>query len=510
MDKGSRSILEIQGISKSFPGGKALNDISFSIEKGEIRALSGENGAGKSTIIKILTGVYSCDKGKIFLDGEQVKFTSTQESQQKGVRAVYQELNLIPYLSVAENLFLGEFPMKRTGINWQLVYQEAERCLHNLNIDIDPHAIINDLGAAAQQMVAIAIAVKANCRLLILDEPTSSLDKKEVSSLFSAMRSLKGKGVAIIFITHRMEEIYQICDSITVLKNGENKGTYSVDELNQNKLVRLMVGSDIQMEDHAKKSVSNEDKIPAIELKNARSGRRVNDISFRVYPGEILGIAGLLGSGRSETMQLLSGCRKLEAGEIYISGKLVRLSGPADAVSRHIVYCTENRRVDGIVPNMSVENNLVLANLKKLSQYGVINKQKKMKIVDEYIDKFKIKTPSKDQPIKYLSGGNQQKVLLARGLATTPEVILLDEPTRGIDVGAKQEILGLIRDMADQGIAVVVITSDLSELVRISDRITVFKEGVSIAELKGDEINHDNIMKAIAGGEPENSEVVSC
>ncbi|MGN0322745.1 MAG: sugar ABC transporter ATP-binding protein [Oliverpabstia sp.] len=500
MIENSKNILEIRNIYKSFPGVKALSDISFDIKKGEVRALSGENGAGKSTLIKILTGVNKSDSGEIILDGEKVSFSSTQESHNKGIRAVYQELNLIPYLSVAENLFLGEFPLKKTGIDWPAVYRETEKCLKELELDIDSHAIINDLGAAAQQMISIAIAIRSDCKLLILDEATSSLDKKEVELLFSIIRKLKKKGVSFIFITHRMEEIYQICDSITVLKDGKYIGTYPVDKLNQSQLVTLMVGKEVNVDERMVSEISDcIEREPIIELRNVRSMPRVLDVNLKLYNGEILGIAGLLGSGRSETMQILAGCRKMENGEMCLYGKKVRLKNPTDSVKHRIIYCSENRRVDGIIPDMSVENNLTLCSLKKLSRFGIINKKKSKRVVDDYVERFEIKTPRKDQMIKLLSGGNQQKVLLARGLATNPKVILLDEPTRGIDVGAKQEILTLIRKMANKGIGVIVISSDLSELVRISNRIVVFREGVSVKELKGKQISQDNIMRVIAG-----------
>lgn len=496
----NESILQINHVSKSFPGVKALDDVSFEIQKGEIRALSGENGAGKSTIIKILTGVYGNDEGEILFDGQPVRFASTAESQQAGIRTVYQELNLIPYLTVAENLFLGDYPMTQAGIDWKTVYGEAEALLRRLNIEIDPKIELCRLGAAAQQMISIAIALRKDCRLLIMDEPTSSLDKNEVEMLFSIVKSLKLQGVSVIFITHRMQEIYQICDSITVLKDGRCLGTYDTKELDIHKLVTLMVGREINENEKSARQfpLDRNQETPILELRNIASPPRVIDISLRLYRGEILGIAGLLGSGRSETTQAIFGLRKIERGEVYLDGKQTFIRSPIEAMKRRICCCTENRRVDGIVPNMSVKNNLIISNMGSVCSRGITNTKKINTLVHAFIEKFRIKTPSPEQRIKFLSGGNQQKVLLARSLATHPDVLILDEPTRGIDVGAKQEIMNLILEVADQGISVIFISSDLSELIRICDRVTIFREGVTVGEVTGDEISQENITRIIA------------
>lgn len=477
------NILDIQGVSKSFPGVKALNKISFTVKKGEVRALSGENGAGKSTLIKILTGVYTSDSGQILFEGKPVGFHSTYDSQNAGIRAVFQELNLIPYLSVAENLVLEDYPMKGIAIDWKAVDGEAARLLDRLGLSMDPHMELSKLGAAAQQMISIAIALRKDCKLMILDEPTSSLDKKEVEILFSIIRKLKDQGVSFLFITHRLEEIFQICDSVTILKDGECVGTYEIGSINQNKLVTLMVGREVEgsIRIPSDKKYSSED-IPLAELEHARSLPRVWDVNLKVYPGEILGVAGLLGSGRSETAQIIAGCRKMDRGVMYLEGKPSSISGPVQARRKKIVFCTENRRVDGIVPNMSVRNNMILCSTDKIARYGFINEKKCRNLVNHY------------------------KVLLARGLDTGPKLVILDEPTRGIDVGAKQEIMSLIREIALKGIGVIFISSDLSEVVSICDRVTVIKEGKTVGELTGGDITQKHIMDLIADSRTQEGE----
>lgn len=495
------NMLEVEGICKSFPGVRALNQISFQLSRGEVRSLSGENGAGKSTLIKVLTGVYAGDSGKILFEGKPVQFHSTSDSQNAGIRAVFQELNLIPYLTVAENLVLEDYPTKGGMIDWKTVYDEAGRLLERLGMDIDPHTELSKLGAAAQQMVSIAIALRKDCKLMILDEPTSSLDKKEVEVLFRIIRKLKAEGVSFLFITHRLEEIFQICDSITILKDGECVGTYDIGEMNKNRLVTLMVGR--QVDEHAKRPSVRRylpGETPLVELKGAKSFPRVLDVNLQVYPGEILGIAGLFGSGRSETAQIIAGCRLMDSGMMYLEGKQFHMKGPVQARRRKIVFCTENRRLDGIVPNMSVRNNMILCSSKEVAKHGFLNEQKCRSLVGRYMERFRIKTPSNRQSIKFLSGGNQQKVLLARGLVTRPKLVILDEPTRGIDVGAKQEILSLIQEIARHGIGIIFISSDLTEVVSVSDRVVVFREGRTVGELTGDEITQEDMMDILADG----------
>ncbi len=504
-----KTVLEMKNITKNFPGVLALDNVSISVNKGEIRALSGENGAGKTTLVKILTGIFTKDSGEIIFKGNRVDFADPKKAEEAGISTVYQELNLIPYLTVAENVYLSSFPTNAMGINWEKMIQMTEALFKKLNIDIDPSAIVNSLGAASQQMVAIARALRnEHCDFLILDEPTSSLDTEEVEHLFSFIRNLKNQGVSFIFITHRLEEIFNICDSATVLKDGKYVGTFQIKDINQQKLVEYMLGREVVA---AKRQKQNNEKInrqgsPIIELKNVQSGHAVKNISFSIYPGEIVGIAGLLGSGRTETARVIFGCDKLDGGKILMDGKEVKISNSAKALKNRIAFCTENRRVDGIIPNMEVKNNIVLNSLSAISRFGLVNNKKRNKIAEQYVDKLNIKTPTTKQHVKFLSGGNQQKVMIARSLASTPRLIILDEPTRGIDVGAKVEVERLMHEMADSGIGILFISSELSEVIRNSDRVVVVRDGRTVGELSEKDISLVNITNMIANAQYEEGE----
>lgn len=491
-------LVEIKDVSKHFPGVKALDHVSLSIRRGEVHALSGENGAGKSTLIKILTGVYTYDEGSIIFDGSPVAFKSTNESQKAGIGSVYQELNMIPYLSVAENIYIGDYPMGKTGIDWKELYENAQKQLDSLNIDVDAKKQLNELSTAQQQMVSIVRAVSRDCKLIILDEPTSSLDTKEVKTLFSLVRQLKEKGVAFIFITHRMEEIYQICDRITVLKDGHFIGTYQAEDLNQYQLVTLMVGREITQQRKQTYFSPEKDQNYVVEVRNLAKKPKVKDVSFGISRGEIVGLAGLLGSGRTEVAEMLFGSEMPDAGEILYEGILQKNISPTKAVRAGLAFCTENRRLDGIVPNMSVKNNIVLACMKQISRLGFVISRKRLALVNRYIEELRIKTPTPEQRIRNLSGGNQQKALLARWMATNPKLIILDEPTRGIDVGAKQEVERLVQQIASQGIGVLLISSEIPELVRNCDRVIVLREGGQVGELAGAQISEEAIMQIIA------------
>lgn len=491
-------LVEIKDVSKHFPGVKALDHVPLSIRRGEVHALSGENGAGKSTLIKILTGVYTYDEGSIIFDGSPVAFKSTNESQKAGIGSVYQELNMIPYLSVAENIYIGDYPMGKTGIEWKELYENAQNQLDSLNIDVDAKKQLNELSTAQQQMVSIVRAVSRDCKLIILDEPTSSLDTKEVKTLFSLVRQLKEKGVAFIFITHRMEEIYQICDRITVLKDGQFIGTYQAEDLNQYQLVTLMVGREITQQRKQTYFSPEKDQNYVVEVRNLAKKPKVKDVSFGISRGEIVGLAGLLGSGRTEVAEMLFGSEMPDAGEILYEGILQKNISPTKAVRAGLAFCTENRRLDGIVPNMSVKNNIVLACMKQISRLGFVISRKRLALVNRYIEELRIKTPTPEQRIRNLSGGNQQKALLARWMATNPKLIILDEPTRGIDVGAKQEVERLVQQIASQGIGVLLISSEIPELVRNCDRVIVLREGEQVGELAGAQISEEAIMQIIA------------
>ena len=496
-------LLEMKNIKKSFAGVNALKGVNFHVRKGEIHALMGENGAGKSTLIKILTGVYQADEGEIRMDGQKVHITDVQKAQKAGISPVYQELNMIPYLSVAENIFLGQYPRNKSGnIEWDKMYAAAEKILGDLDLDIDVRDQINGFGTATQQMISIARAASRECRLLVLDEPTSSLDCNEVSQLFKIVNKLKEKGVSVIFITHRLDEVFELTESITILKDGEYVGTFSTAGMTKEELVTRMVGRKV-VEGSRTRAVREMRGDYFIEVEHLAKFPKVRDVSFGIKPGEILGIAGLLGSGRTETAQLLFGFSRMDAGVIKINGKDTVIASPKDAISKGMAFCTENRREEGIIPYMSVKNNIVVSSMKKISRGIVINKKQRNKVVGSYINTLKIKTPNDRQRIRFLSGGNQQKVILARWMATDPKLIILDEPTRGIDVGAKQEVEKLVLDFAEQGISVIYISSELSELVRNCDRIIVLRDGRNVGELSGDEIKEKSIMAMIAAESEE-------
>lgn len=497
-------ILEMTGIRKSFPGVKALKGIDFKMRPGEIHALMGENGAGKSTLIKILTGVYQKDEGTILFDGRQVEIRSTIDAQNMGISTVYQELNMIPHLSVGENIFVGRYPKKNNVIDWKTLYDSAQRLLDDMGLNINARAMLDNYGTAAQQMVSIARAISLNCKIIVLDEPTSSLDTDEVQVLFQLIRSLKKKKIAILFISHRLDEVYEISDRITVLKDGSYEGTYLTPELSQNELVAKMVGKELEQREKTVRQHSNSSEECVISLEQIVSRPKLKNISLRVKKGEIVGLAGLLGSGRTETAQVMFGYTVPDSGSIVVKGEKVSLKSPRDGLKHKMAFCTENRREEGIIPNMSVRDNILLSSLKTVSRRGFLDRAKGDEIVSRYIRQFQIKTPGPEQKIKNLSGGNQQKVILARWLATNPDFIIFDEPTRGIDVGAKRDVENLVAQIADMGLAVLLISSEMSELARNCDRVYVLRDGSVAGEVSGEEINPDTITGIMAEGKREN------
>lgn len=501
----SQHILEMKGICKSFPGVKALDNVSIQVKKGEILALMGENGAGKSTMIKIMTGVYSADAGEIIFDGKPVQIPDVASAQAMGLSPVYQELNMIPYLSVAENIYLGRYPKKARGdIDWKMLYRNAEQLMRDMDLDIDVHQTLDSFGTAAQQMVSIVRAISYDARLVLLDEPTSSLDAKEVHMLFSFMKKLKARGIAMIFITHRLDEVFQITDRIAILKDGQYMGTYDTCQMTKHDLVTKMVGREVNNESMRNAGAKFSDNF-LIEVRHLKRFPKVTDVSFGIKKGEVVGLAGMLGSGRTETAQLLFGAAQPEEGSIFIDGKEVTLSSPREAIRQGFAYVTEDRRVEGLITNMSVKNNIVLSSMKCVQGRFFINNRKRNAVVNDYIEKLRIKTPHAEQKVRFLSGGNQQKVILARWLATNPRLIILDEPTRGIDVGAKQEVEKLVGEFAEKGISVLYISSEIPELVRNCDRVAVMRDGVSIGECLGDTLNEPAILRMISG-EIDNNE----
>ncbi len=493
-------ILEMKGIQKSFPGVKALKGIDFKMRPGEIHSLMGENGAGKSTLIKILTGVYQKDAGTILFNGQQVELRNTMDAQNLGISTVYQELNMIPHLSVGENIFVGRYPKKNHAIDWKTLFMDAQKLLDDMGLKINARAKLSNYGTAAQQMVSIARAISLNCKIIVLDEPTSSLDTDEVQMLFRLVKELKKKNIAILFISHRLDEVYEISDRITILKDGKYEGTYLTSELSQNELITKMVGREIEQKTKIDRKYKNSGEECIITLNQIVSRPKLKNISLHVKKGEIVGLAGLLGSGRTETAQVMFGYTVPDSGNIEVKGHRVSLRSPRDGVKNRMAFCTENRREEGIIPNMSVRNNILLSSLDKVSSYGFLDKSKGDEIVQKYIERFQIKTPSQNQKIKNLSGGNQQKVILARWLATNPDFIIFDEPTRGIDVGAKRDVENLIAEIADMGLAVLLISSEMSELSRNCDRIYVLRDGCVTGEISGAEICPDAITEAMSEG----------
>jgi simple sugar transport system ATP-binding protein len=492
------TILEIKNLTKRFAGVTALDDVSMSVTYGEVHALMGENGAGKSTLIKILTGVYRADSGDIYFDGKKTVFKDVSGAHHAGVNAIYQELNMVSGLTVSENIFISRYPMIRSGIDWKTMHSGAQKLIDNIGVDIDVHQPLGNYGTAKQQIVAILRAVSMESKLIIMDEPTSSLDTHEVHILFDIIDKLKNAGISIIFITHRLDEVYKKCDRITVLKDGKCVGTYNIAELSQYELLTKMIGQKNLVMEHIATERRTKKDGPLLEVKDLSRPPYVNKVNFNIKQGEIVGFAGLLGSGRTEIARLLFGCDLPESGEIIFEGKPLSLSSPQDAVTRGMAFCTENRREEGLFPNVTVQNNLAACALPKLAMGGFINLRGRKQLAEEYIKTLAIKTPSDDQLIKNLSGGNQQKVILARWLATKPKFIILDEPTRGIDVGAKFEIEKLIREFSRQNISVLFISSEIAELVRNCDRIIVLRDGMVAGELTGGDISTDRIMQMIA------------
>ncbi len=496
-------------IEKQFSGVYALDHVDFSVAKGEIHALMGENGAGKSTLIKVLTGLYGKDGGVIIFDGQERNFPTPQDSQLAGISTIYQEINLIPHLSVAENIFIGREPRNRFGIDWRAVREQARALLLDNGIDIDVDKDLADYSTAIQQMVAITRAISQNAKLLIMDEPTSSLADDEIQVMFDKMRQLVSKGISIIFISHKLDEVYTICDRATILKDGTLVGTYDIDKISRLEMVSKMIGRDAS--NVLKRTVGEyeekEGAIPLLHTGNIDNRVKLHGISIDVRPGEIVGIAGLLGAGKSEYAKVVFGCDNTYTGEFEVEGRPIRLKTPKGAIDLGFAFCSEDRKVEGIFPHMSVKENMTITALSKISKFGVVDRRKQKAIVDKYISSIRIKTHSPEQLICNLSGGNQQKVLLGRWLSMAPKLIILDEPTRGIDVGAKSEIENLIKQFSENGISVLYISSELEELIRNCYRVVVIRDGKNSAELSGEDITEENIMKHMAVKNVKETEV---
>ena len=495
------SLIAMRGIYKSFPGVKALQNVNFTLLAGEIHALLGENGAGKSTLIKALTGVDLKDAGEIYLQEKLISPKTPIEAQRLGISTVYQEVNLCTNLSVAENIYIGREMKKHGCIDWKSMKKKAAALLEKFNLKIDVTQMLSHYSVAIQQMVAIARAVDIKAKVLVLDEPTSSLDDTETQELFRVMRMLKEQGLGIIFVTHFLDQVYEVCDRITVLRNGTFVGDYNTVDLPRLQLVSKMIGKEYDEFESINHSVTYQDSSKPIrmEMHNATSGK-IQPFSMSIREGEVMGIAGLLGSGRSEIMRLLFGADSLIAGKMTVDGTAVKFENQIDAMRKGLAFCPENRKTEGIFGELSIRDNIIIALQSKRGLFNRIKRKEAEALADQFIEKLQIKCPSQEQAVKNLSGGNQQKVILGRWLATNPTLLMLDEPTRGIDVGTKAEIQKIVVELSNNGMAVVFVSSELEEMLRCCTRITILRDQQKIGELIGDQIEKNTIMKMIAGG----------
>ncbi|WP_250563132.1 sugar ABC transporter ATP-binding protein [Sphaerisporangium fuscum] len=496
-----RPVLEMTGIGKEFPGVRALSDVDLRLFPGEVHALIGENGAGKSTLIKVLTGVHRPDSGTVRIEGQPVRITGTPQARQAGISTVYQEVNLCPNLSIAENICIGREPRRRGVIRWKQVRRRAGELLARVGLDLDVTAPLGSCSLAVQQLVAIVRALDVSAKVLILDEPTSSLDRGEVERLFTVMRRLKDEGVAILFVSHFLDQIYEICDRMTVLRNGRLVGEYLTAELSRIDLVQRMIGKELheleELHDHDRPPVGP----PLLEARGAGRGGAVAPFDLTVHEGEVVGLAGLLGSGRTEIARLVFGADPADSGSIAVGGQTVPLRSPRVAISRGIAFCSENRRAEGLVPELTVRDNIILALQAARGWARPLPAARREELVATYIRTLGIRPADPDMPVGNLSGGNQQKVLLARWLITEPRLLILDEPTRGIDIGAKAEIQKLVVSLSEQGMGVLFISAEIEEVLRLSHKIEVLRDRQVVAELAvGKDLTAGRVMETIAGG----------
>jgi len=496
----------MRGVTKHFPGVVALNNVDFTLQAGEIHALMGENGAGKSTLIKVLTGAEPFETGEVYL-GDSTTSTiirSAQEAQQRGISTVYQEVNLCPNLSVAENIFVGRQPHRLSFVNWSEINNRARQIMEGIGVDIAVDRPLGSYSLAVQQMVAIGRAIDISANVLILDEPTSSLNEQEVATLFTLMRRLRDDGMGIIFITHFLDQVYEVCDKITVLRNGALVGEYDVESMQRRDLVAAMLGrvfDDLSaIHHHESNEAINQESVPIIDAEGLGVRGGINPFTLAIKSGEVVGLAGLLGSGRTEVARAIYGADTTDSGTLEVKGKHIRRS-PIDSMRAGMAFCPESRKDEGCVAELSVRENIVLAEQTKRGALRLMSKAEQEKVAQKYADLLQIKMASLDTPIKQLSGGNQQKVIVARWLATQPDFLILDEPTRGIDVGTKAEIQQLCVDLADDGMAVMFISAEIDEMLRTCNRIEIMRDFHQVGELSGDDMSSQAIMAKIAGGE---------
>ncbi|MGF1727107.1 ribose ABC transporter ATP-binding protein RbsA [Photobacterium nomapromontoriensis] len=497
-------ILALKDIEKAFPGVKALDCASLNVYPGKVMALMGENGAGKSTLMKTLTGIYSMDAGEIQYEGKKVNFTGPRHSQEAGISIIHQELNLIPELTIAENIFLGrEQTNAFGGIKWSQMYRDADALLQRLNVKHSARTLLGDLSLGEQQMVEIAKALSFKSKVIIMDEPTDALTDTETESLFKVINELRDEGTGIVYISHRLKEIFEICDDITVLRDGKFIGQRAVADIDEDSMIEMMVGRRLD-EQYPRIDVTH--GTTCLEVKNV-TGSGVHDISFTLDRGEILGISGLMGAGRTELMKVIYGALPCESGDIILDGKLINPVNPQDGLSNGIAYISEDRKGDGLILGLSVKENMSLCALEQLSKGIQLNHGEEIIAVDDFIRLFNIKTPTRNQIIGNLSGGNQQKVAIAKGLMTRPKVLILDEPTRGVDVGAKKEIYQLINKFKADGMSIILVSSEMPEVLGMSDRILVMHEGKISGEFMAADANQEILLACAVG--KQNKEVAA-
>lgn len=493
-------MIEMSGITKAFSGNVVLNNVQFELADGEIHALMGENGAGKSTMMKILSGIYTKDAGEIKVDGQVVNFKSPKDAEKLGIIVIHQELNMLPDLTVAQNLFLGkELTYGKTGIlKTRQMEKEASQLLSKLGLNVNPKTRTGDLSVGKQQIIEIAKAIASNAKVIVMDEPTAALTDREIETLFQTIRELKAKGISFVYISHRMEEIFAICDRITILRDGQYVGVRNIPETNFDEIVAMMVGRELGERFPERKSTIGNTKL---EVRNLTVNGLFHNLSFKLRKGEVLGVAGLMGAGRTEVAQTLFGYRKASSGEILIDGKKVVIKSPIDAMKYGIGFVTEDRKTQGLVLDFTIKENITLTNLDKCASSGIVNQTKENSMVAKYIEELKIRTSGPEQRVKSLSGGNQQKVVLAKWLGTEPDILILDEPTRGVDIGARKEIYQIINQLAEAGVAILMISSELPEVIGMADRVIVMQEGKLTGEVMKEQMTQEIIMQYATGGE---------
>jgi len=501
------AVLEARGVTKRFAGVTALAGIDFAVRPGDSMALMGENGAGKSTLIKVLTGVHQPDEGEVVLGGRPVRFARPLDAQRAGVSTIYQEVNLVPLMSVAHNIYLGREPRRFGLVDERRMNADARALLREYAIDVDVTAPLRSLALGVQQMVALARAVSINATVVIMDEPTSSLEAREVETLFAVIGLLRQRGIAIVYVSHRMDEIYRVCDRVTVLRDGRVVHVGDLRGLPRVELVSMMLGRSAETVRTGGVTAFGEavatEAQPVLVAADLTRAHQISDVSLLIRAGEVVGLGGLLGSGRSETLKAMAGVMQLDRGGVTVDGRKIRSGSVPAAIRAGVVMLPEDRKAEGIIPGLSVRDNIVLAALPRLSKGGFSSRKAQDKVVEVFVRRLRIKASSPDQLVSELSGGNQQKVMIARWLAMSPKVLLLDEPTRGIDVGAKAEVQALIDELAHEGLAIVLVSSELEEVVEGSVRVVVLREGRVETELTGDEVDEAHLLAAIAGHDEE-------